>query len=146
MEHSGIINLIARIREKANRYIVQALHDHGLGELSPSHGDILIALFRNHSLPMKDIARIIDRDKSTVTPLVNKLLTKGYIKKEMDEHDSRVFNISITPKGLELKPLFMQISKKMINAAWADFSPEEKNTTMSFLNRLNQNLSPLQAE
>jgi len=50
--------------------------------LVTSHGDILYALFQKRTLTMKEIAEGIEKDKSTVTALVNKLIAHGYVQKE----------------------------------------------------------------
>lgn len=53
-----------------------------LDELIPSHGNILTALYENgHRMPLNEIAKRIGWDKSTVTPLVNKLASLGYVEK-----------------------------------------------------------------
>ena len=48
---------------------------------------------------MGNIAQAINRDKSTVTVLVNKLERLKYIEKRKDATDSRVTLIRLTPKG-----------------------------------------------
>ncbi|MGO0916466.1 winged helix-turn-helix transcriptional regulator, partial [Clostridioides difficile] len=50
----------------------------GLGELIPTHGNILTALYENNGiLTMKEIAAKIGKDKSTVTG--NKRNTSRYL-------------------------------------------------------------------
>ena len=69
-----IVSLISRIREKANRYIESELSARGLSGLKPIHGDLLLALFRHEEPTMKELTELVDRRKSTVTTLVEKLV------------------------------------------------------------------------
>ena len=42
--------LSSRIRELGNNFIISKLKENGYGELSPSHGDILVVLYKNNQL------------------------------------------------------------------------------------------------
>ena len=46
-EPDRIVSLIARIREKSNRFITAELARHGLEGLKPIHGDLLLVLFQH---------------------------------------------------------------------------------------------------
>ena len=74
-----LLSLIAKIHEKGNRFIIKELKKNGAAELAPSHGDILIYLYMNKKMTMKDIAQKINRTKPTVTALINKLEKLGYL-------------------------------------------------------------------
>ena len=64
---------IAKIHEYADRFIIQELKKNNITGLVPSHGEILLWLYQNDKMTMKNIADKIHRSKSTVTVLVNKL-------------------------------------------------------------------------
>jgi DNA-binding MarR family transcriptional regulator len=99
METNHIISLISKIRTRANKIIIRELLDRNIKGLSPSHGDILFFLFGKESSSMTELAKKIDRDKSTVTALVKKLIALGYIETTPDTKDSRVTVVSLTEKG-----------------------------------------------
>lgn len=139
METNQIIHLIARIRSKANALIINELEKNELGNLAPSHGDILAQLFRHEELTMKELAEKIDRDKSTVTPLITKLIHLGYVLKMADPKDKRISNISLTQKGMTLKPLFEEISKKLIDQTYSSTTPSEQQTLIRLLSKINDN-------
>ena len=82
MNTNNIISLIATIREKSNKFIMREMNNRNIKGLVTSHGDILMALFKNEVLTMKDISEKIERDKSTVTTLVDKLVSIGYVTKQ----------------------------------------------------------------
>ena len=72
------------------------------------------------------VAEMIGKDKSTITPLVNKLVDLGYIKKEKKELDKRVTYIILTERGKEIETKFNAISKEVSMTAYKGFSAEEK--------------------
>ena len=46
MKQTKTIFLISKIREKANKFILADLAQHGITKLAPSHGDILACLYQ----------------------------------------------------------------------------------------------------
>lgn len=77
-----IIALVSRIRENANHLILKELQAAGFGELAPSHGDILMALYDSNELSMQNIAKKIHRTKATTTVLIDKLEVAGFVKRK----------------------------------------------------------------
>lgn len=110
---SAILSLISKIHEKGNHFIIEALKNNGAEGLVPSHGDILVCLYKKGKMTMKDIADCIHRTKPTVTVLVDKLEKLGYLKREISEKDSRYTNIVLTQKGEDFKTTFEKISKDL---------------------------------
>lgn len=140
MNKDHILFLIGRINYKVGRRLVMALKRHNVTGIAPSHGEIIGALILAKQLTMKEIAGIIDKDKSTVTALVTKLVALGYIHKQTDATDSRVSVISLTPAGQALKPAFMAISRELRKKAYGSISEEEKRTLYDLLMKVNNTL------
>lgn len=110
---SAILSLISKIHEKGNRFIIEELKNNGVEGLVPSHGDILVCLYKNNKMTMKDIANCIHRTKPTVTVLVDKLEKLGYLKRAASDKDSRSTYVILTQKGEDFKATFDQISKNL---------------------------------
>jgi DNA-binding MarR family transcriptional regulator len=140
MKKDHIIFLIGRIQYKANRFLSREMKAHCIKGLAPSHGEILGSLMARGPLPMSDIGRIIDKDKSTITALVNKLIKLGYVEKRSDPADSRISIIALTRKGMTLKPNFHQIAQKLRAHSYKGVSDDERETLANLLNKLNVNL------
>ena len=139
METEHIIALISTIRDKANRFILQQLKAHGVKDIAPAHGAVFVHLFRNSELTMGEIARLIDRDKSTVTTLVKRLTALGYTESEMDTTDNRVTKVRLTGKGWSLETDFADISRGLMSKAYVGFSDDEKEIIIKLLTRVNNN-------
>ncbi|MBW1800688.1 MAG: MarR family transcriptional regulator [Deltaproteobacteria bacterium] len=139
MKTEGIISLISTIRDKANRFIFHELKARGITDIVPAHGGIFVHLFRNRELPMGEIARLIDRDKSTVTTLVEKLVKLGYLKREKDPDDHRVTIVRLTKEGKVLEADFENISKELLKCVYTGFSDQEKEMAIQLLARIKSN-------
>lgn len=137
---NAIISQIAKIRERLNRLIIQELRQHNIEGIVTSHGDILSALFKYTELSMQEIADLIDRDKSTVTVLVDKLIDAGFVEKHQDETDKRVAFVRLTEQGQRLQPAFEEISAILIARIYAGFTDQEKETLVALLTRIQKNL------
>lgn len=122
---SAILSLISKIHEKGNRFIIEELKNSGAEGLVPSHGDILVCLYKNSKMTMKDIANCIHRTKPTVTVLVDKLEKLGYLKREVSDKDSRFTNIVLTQKGEDFQTTFEKISKDLNEMLYKNLSNKE---------------------
>lgn len=140
MKKGNALALISRIREKANRFIVRELESHGIKGIVPSHGDILVILFKGEKYTMKELADRINRTKPTVTVLIEKLVEYGYVEREKSCTDSRVTYIKLTNKGIELKPIFEDISKKLDTLLYGDLTDGEPEIFEKLLHKVNANL------
>ena len=131
-----MLSLVSKIHEKGNRFIIEELKNNGAEGLVPSHGDILVCLYKNGKMTMKDIANCIHRTKPTVTVLVDKLEKLGYLKREASEEDSRYTNIVLTQKGEDFKVIFEKISKELNKILYKNLSPEESELIEKLLRKV----------
>jgi MarR family transcriptional regulator, organic hydroperoxide resistance regulator len=136
----GIIALVASVREKANRFITGELKKRGITDISTPHGGIFVHLFRNGELSMGEIAQKIDRDKSTVTALVKRLVDLGYVETSQSPSDSRVTMVKLTHKGAVLENDFKEISKDLLEKVYGGSTDLEREMLVRLLIRINNNL------
>lgn len=109
----NFVSGLARTLAAANSFLIQHLKESGLTNLVPSHGDILVCLFEGEPISMQQLAERINRDPSTVTALVKKLVAAGYASTSKNKDDHRITEVSITNKGLELRETFERINKEL---------------------------------
>ena len=136
MNESAILSLISRLRRQANRFIENELRERQIEGIAPSHGDILVQLYQQPSVTMQELSKLIDRDKSTVTVLVEKLVKHGYVCKKKDAEDGRIYRLSVTAKGRTLQPAFKEISERLIATVYRDFTAVEKKQLCSLLRKI----------
>ncbi|MGV8905942.1 MAG: MarR family winged helix-turn-helix transcriptional regulator [Acetobacterium sp.] len=142
MNDKYIVYFISKTKQKIIQFIEQKLQENGMDDLITSHGNILTVLYESdRKLSMGQIAKKIGKDKSTVTPLINKLMTLGYIDKVRNEEDKRITYIILTEKGKQLESKFNTITSEVYETAYKDFTPEEKEIFLRLLKKLNMNFT-----
>ncbi|QLY79385.1 MarR family winged helix-turn-helix transcriptional regulator [Clostridium intestinale] len=103
--------LFSKFLDKYNNSIEKKLKQENFIGLGASHFAILIGIIFSEEkrLCMKEIASFINKDKSTVTQLVNKLIRYDLIEKKYCESDKRMCYMMLTNKGRENEDLFIKI-------------------------------------
>ena len=139
MKTRDAVSLISKIKEKTTRFILNEMAAQGITDLATSHGDIIYALYNHQRLTMAEIAKTIRKDKSTVTALVDKLVRTGYVAKERDEADSRIVHVALTTKGEALKPIFEDISQRLLDTFYANVTDDEKQELLRILIKIQDN-------
>ena len=139
MDTNKIISIISAIRNLSNEFLISELKKEGLSNIAPSHGHILNALFENDGISMKEITERINKKKNTVTVLIEKLTSQGFVRKGVDSSDKRTTFIFLTKKGKTLEKSFKDISIKLIDKAYNGFTEKEKSNLMMFLIRMEKN-------
>ena len=139
MKETKTIFLISKIREKANKFILADLAQHGITKLAPSHGDILACLYQRERVTMKEISDSIHRTKPTVTVLVNKLAELG-LKKFQAAEDSRVIYVELTEQGKALQKLFEKVSADLVQKVFQNMEQEEMKKLEISLQKVLDNL------
>lgn len=140
MEDKYIIHFISKTKANMLKFIENKLNKNGLNELLPTHGNILTALYENDGiLTMKEIATKIGKDKSTVTVLVNKLISLGYIERQKCDNDKRITYIKLTDKATLIEDTFNSISSQVKETAYFNITEKEKQEFLRILKKINNN-------
>lgn len=85
------------------------------------------------------LAMITERDKSSLTRLVQSLEKKGLVKRKVCPNDSRVNRVSITEKGRAILEQTKPIFKEVFKVLEAGISEEEKAIVDRVLQKLREN-------
>lgn len=135
-----VIGLISNIREKSAHFINDQLKNKNANDLINSYGTILSILYDNNGkISLNLIGKLTGKKKSTLTDMIKKLVTLGYIIREKSEIDKRSIEISLTKKGWDFQPIFKEISYNLLEKAYSGFSQEEKELLITLLQRVRKN-------
>ncbi|AAN48099.1 MarR family winged helix-turn-helix transcriptional regulator [Leptospira interrogans] len=137
-----VIYLISRIRDEFHKHLNQELKEKNLSPLTTSHADILFALVKKNKAQMQDIAKMINRDKSTLTALVDKLEVLGLVARTKDSEDQRIIHLELTPKADSVRPVLLGISRSLLGNLYRGFTENEKKELVRLLMKLYQNQNP----
>lgn len=130
---NGIVFQIAELRDNAYEHVSMELRRLGLKDLAPSHGAILITLYREKALSLKELSIRISKKKSSTTELVDKLIRLGYVEKTTSQEDQRVKLVKLTEKSMSHKEDFSRLSERVNDRLYQGFSDEEKQQLTSLV-------------
>ncbi len=77
---------------------------------------IMMALWEGDQITVKDLGKRLYLDSGTLTPMLKKLETLGYIERNRSSQDERNVFIKLTAQGIEFKDEAMKFPEKMICA------------------------------
>ncbi|MBQ4237590.1 MAG: MarR family transcriptional regulator, partial [Treponema sp.] len=122
----SVVSLISHIHTITADFTNRKLSEKG--KFVSSHGFILYLLSIEKQLSKKEIAQKINRDKSTATVLIRRLIDEGLVEETSSPDDNRIKLISLTDKGKKLNDTTSGISKSLLEVCYRGFSDEEKST------------------
>lgn len=113
--------------------------------ISEYEAHTLLFIEQNPDITSAELAKMLRRDKSTISPLVYKLVTEGYITKEIDPGNRRRHLLNITPQGAKVcarhKKLDAQILRKTVGELLENCTIEEFRAFVKVTGLLNQMLA-----
>ena len=134
------MSLVSRIHSLSQDFLQRKMSAAGLPELASSHGYILFCLSQTERLTLGELAKKINRDKSTTTVLVRKLEQAGLVTLQKDGRDSRKKFISLTEKGCEYNAVTARLSEELLATSYAGFSEAEKEELLRLRVKMDGNL------
>ncbi|MDR7315127.1 MarR family transcriptional regulator [Brevibacillus nitrificans] len=109
-------------------------------DLSGSQVYILEILAEEGAVKSSYLAERLSITLPAVTNLANKLVSKGYIERQIPENDRRVTLLAITPLGQEIHEAINQRYSSLTDAIWEGFSDEEISHLLIAYKRMVKNL------
>ena len=78
---------------------------------------VMMALWQQDGIPVKELGKMIYLDSGTLTPLLKKMEKDGLISRNRNTEDERSIKIFLTQKGTDLKQVCLDNPEKLICAA-----------------------------
>ena len=83
----------------------------------------MMALWEHDGIPVKELGRRVYLDSATLTPLLKRLESRGYLQRARSQEDERSVIISLTDEGRELRSKALGVPTAMGNCLRID--PED---------------------
>lgn len=132
--------LINQIQKISSRKFNELLKEKNIDEFNGSQGVILYSLWNNKELTIKEIGKITGLAKTSLTSMLDRMEEKGLIRRKDNSEDKRSIKIMLTDKAKELEKDYNDISNKMSNIFYKNFSDKEINEIENYLERIISNV------
>ncbi|RYY20628.1 MAG: MarR family transcriptional regulator [Cytophagaceae bacterium] len=121
-------------------YIRQRLKACSL-DLTTEMTQVLRYLWAHDHVNQQEIANAVNRDKASLTSLLDNLERRELVERQADSHDRRNNRIVLTSKGRALEHAVAPLVQQMYAVASQGFSEDQLRTSIAMLAQMTQNLT-----
>lgn len=138
LSEAGLI--LAKVHQLSGRRFAEKLRHYGLDQINPAQGRILFVLWQEDGISITELARRTSLGKSTLTSMLDRLESAGYLRRVASKDDRRVITIHRTMKDESFRRAFLAVSVEMTSEWYGGFSKQERGQFEDFLRRILANL------
>lgn len=105
--------------------------------------DIIVLKKIGDEPSVKQFSLIKDTDisRNIITPIIKKLVSKGYVTKEKSKIDKRVNMLTITDEGNKVRENMIGIQKEIMDYILHDITLNEEKAILKFLAKASQRIN-----
>jgi len=112
-----------------------ARHAQGI-ELSPGRFAALVLIDRNPGISQTALSRAIGSDKSTLTPVLDRLVKNGLISRERTHADRRLYELKLTDAGKKVMRTMHEHAQQHESNLDAIVGPKDRAQFLKTLRRI----------
>ncbi len=132
--------LVSQVKQVQDRVFDALLREYGIEEFNGAQGRILYILWQEDNLPIVELSRRTALAKTTLTNMLERMESKGFIIRSYDKVDKRQTRILLTEKAKSLNAQYEEVTKVMTQDFYKGFTEDEIQTFEHLLERILDNL------
>ncbi len=132
--------LISQIKQVQSRIFQRLLQESGVEEFNGPQGHILYVLWQKDEVPIVELSQKTGLAKNTLTAMLGRMEEAGLIERKAAASDKRQSLIVLTKKARNLQGKYDEVSQKMNEIFYKDFTQKEVVIIDQFLDRILLNL------
>ena len=132
--------LISQIKQVQSRIFQRLLQESGVEEFNGPQGHILYVLWQKDEVPIVELSQKTGLAKNTLTAMLGRMEEAGLIERKAAASDKRQSLIVLTKKARNLQGKYDEVSQKMNEIFYKDFSQKEVLIIDQYLDRILLNL------
>ena len=132
--------LMAKIRQVGGRLFERMLKECNI-EINSAQGRIMFALWQGDGISINELAQKTQLKKSTLTSMLDRLETMGYVRRQRSKEDRRKILIKRTNKDKNLESKYVELSGEITNLFYKGFSKNEIDRFENNLAKILDNLT-----
>lgn len=125
---------------KLKQFIAAKLRQVGV-PLTPEQFMLIDLLWNQGEMSQQQLADQMQKDKNSVTKLVDAIERKGFVVRQQNVHDRRSNTIILTEKANKLKPGAKEKGISILDQMLEGISEEELRGFLATLHKLNNNMT-----
>lgn len=131
---------ITQIKQLQDRIFERLLLENDI-EISGGQGRILFILWKTDHLTISEISKKTSLAKNTVSVVINGMVNKGIVMRNINPHNRRQMIVSLTEYAKSLQAKYEMVSQQMNALFYQGFSEDERKQFESYLARILETLT-----
>ena len=127
------------LNSRIKKCFFDKLQENGIN-VTPEQYLVLDILWEKQSLSQQNIADIIQKDKNSVTKIIDSLEKKNLVIRVVDKNDRRINKIELTNEGMALEKITTKVAIDFMNDAVKDIDEKELDSFVNVMHKLKDNL------
>lgn len=129
--------LLSKCNQKAFALSQERLSEFNL---TPEQAVALTYLFKKDGINQLQLGEMIQKDRTTISGILNKLETLGYVRKGTNQSDKRSSLIYVTEKALAIKDAMLDQAVEVNKFLSKDLTDQEREFLIATLKKLRNNM------
>ena len=138
LDHT-ILPWLGRTMKAMDYYVTDFFKSKGL-ELTKQQLIVLKVLSKNDGIVQNNLAFITNRDKTSLTRLIDTMEKKDLVQRSISEKDKRIKFVHITAEGKRMQEAAMPIMNEILDRVQTDIDQEDLDTTIKVLKQIGINI------
>jgi DNA-binding MarR family transcriptional regulator len=81
---------------------------------------VMLALWEHEPVSVRELSRLLQLDPATLSPLLKRLESAGYLRRERNVHDERALAVELTPAGRSLRSRALDVPPAIVERLGLD--------------------------
>lgn len=105
-------------------------------QLTTNEINVISLVSGNPDIILKDITKMLDLPKSTLTNIINRLEEKGYLFRTITKKDLRSYGLCLTEKGLQVQKEHLEYESEVFVAVLETLEEGERKELIRLMNKI----------
>lgn len=127
------------LNSRIKKCFFDKLQENGIN-ITPEQYLVLDILWDKQPMSQQNIADVIQKDKNSVTKIIDSLEKKNLVKRSMDKKDRRINQIELTEEAYALQKITTQVAIEFMNGAVKGIDNQDLDTFVEVMRKLKNNL------
>lgn len=127
------------LNSRIKKCFIDRLQENGIN-ITPEQYLVLDILWEKQSLSQQNIADIIQKDKNSVTKIIDSLEKKHLVKRVMDKKDRRINKIELTEDAIAMEKVATEVAIDFMNEAIKGIDNQELDDFVNVMRQIKNNL------
>lgn len=132
------------LNSRIKKCFIDRLQQNGIN-VTPEQYLVLDILWEKQSLSQQNIADLIQKDKNSVTKIIDSLEKKNLVNRVVDQRDRRINKIELTQEGLALEKITTEVAINFMNDTIKSIDNQDLDKFVEVMRRLKDNLDNIEA-